>query len=107
MGLVDTRAPRTFHPGETINEAKLRQVKSKRDRRRLLLNEYKAEHGCADCGEKDPVVLDLHHIDRTLKTGTVSQMYMRWGIKHLNAELENCEVVCSNCHRRRHAKEGY
>lgn len=108
MALIEDPYPgRTYHPGESVNDAKKRQMKAKWDRRRALLAAYKADKGCADCGEHDPVVLDLHHVDRTLKTGVISQRYMKWGVKRLNKELENCEVVCSNCHRRRHAREGY
>jgi hypothetical protein len=77
-------------------------------RRGAILRDYKASRGCADCGEMDPVVLELDHLDRTTKNSQQANRYGRtavpWrsmSLKALEAELAKCEVVCANCHRRR------
>ena len=62
---------------------------------------HKAHHGCQDCGEKDPEVLDLDHV-RGRKLMEVSRMVNNdLSIERINDELDKCDVVCANCHRRR------
>lgn len=67
-----------------------------------FIREYLAAHACADCGEKDPVVLEFDHVGR--KRGNVSRLRaMGYSLTALKRELDECEVVCVNCHRRRSA----
>lgn len=64
---------------------------------------YLKEHPCADCNEDDFVVLDFDHLRD--KTQNVSSMKdMAWS--RIKEEIEKCEVVCANCHRRRTVKRG-
>ena len=60
--------------------------------------------GCKDCGEKDPIVLDFDHMRDKKKS--VSAM-LRNNSTWLDIELEiaKCEVRCSNCHRKKTARE--
>lgn len=87
-------------------EYRARQIKLKTEHRRRnveWLREDKARRGCADCGERDPVVLDFHHRDPSTKTfsfGETAQLLR--SRKRLAEEMAKCDVVCSNCHRRRH-----
>ena len=61
--------------------------------------------GCIGCGEKDPSCLDFHHGDgKTDKLGDISKM-RRFGKVRLLAEIEKCDVLCSNCHRKHHRDE--
>jgi superfamily II DNA helicase RecQ len=61
---------------------------------------------CADCGEPDPIVLEFDHINPTNKLDNIGTLISR-GVskKVLEEELDKCEVVCANCHRRRTAKQ--
>ena len=74
----------------------------RRDENRAALNEYKAERGCAECGESDPTCLDFHHRDPGEKSFSISKK-----IKHSMAkimdEVAKCDILCANCHRRHHA----
>jgi hypothetical protein len=59
-----------------------------------------------DCGESDPVVLEFDHLDGEVKAGNICTMVNRpclW--EAIVAEIEKCEVRCSNCHRRRTARQ--
>lgn len=67
--------------------------------------EYLKNHGCVDCPEKDPVVLDFDHV-RGKKYKGISQMVHRGNsLDKIKKEIEKCEVRCANCHRRKTAKE--
>lgn len=80
-------------------EAQLRLKKRNRD----FVNNYKAERGCCKCGQKDVVVLDLHHTDPSEKDDAVSKLVgRRASLKRIKAELEKCVVICVRCHRLLH-----
>jgi hypothetical protein len=68
---------------------------------RELVAELKRQP-CTDCGGRfPPFLMDFDHV-RGTKLGIISRMStarMSW-TKTL-AEIEKCEVVCANCHRRR------
>jgi hypothetical protein len=67
---------------------------------------YLKEHPCVDCGETDIVVLDFDHV-RGKKLADVSDMKNRgYKLETIMREIEKCDVVCANDHRRRTAKRG-
>lgn len=71
---------------------------------REFLWNYLLVHPCEKCGEKDPVVLEFHHLHS--KEMAISEMITKiTNIERLKEELEKCTVLCSNCHRRLTAKE--
>jgi hypothetical protein len=71
------------------------------ERTRYLIEYFKA-HPCVDCGETDPVVLEFDHLrDKSFEI-TAKLITYRW--QRILDEIEKCEVVCANCHRRRTAE---
>ena len=72
-----------------------------------LVLEYLGTRPCADCGERDPVVLEFDHVGA--KRAEVSMLVRRGVLPAvLMQEIARCEVVCANCHRRRTAgREGW
>lgn len=76
---------------------------ARRRRLRAWVNERKRERGCQRCGVTDPAVLDFHHRDPVEKEQAVGEMVTYGhGRASLKAEMEKCDVVCANCHRRLH-----
>jgi hypothetical protein len=66
---------------------------------------YKSSLKCANCGENDPICLDFHHTDSSLKDNHVSKMIGHGNsINSILKEISKCEVLCSNCHRKEHNK---
>ena len=58
---------------------------------------------CQECGEDHIAVLDFHHRDDTQKDNHISWMVKRKGQESkLDVELSKCDLLCSNCHRKRH-----
>jgi 5-methylcytosine-specific restriction endonuclease McrA len=84
-----------------IEQTRVRNQKRFRERVSFLL-EYSRSHPCTDCGESDPVVLDFDHLRDKAFHIAYGIHYRAWD--QVLAEIEKCEVVCSNCHRRRTAR---
>jgi hypothetical protein len=66
--------------------------------------QYLLAHPCVDCGETNPVVLEFHHLGD--KSDDVASMVGRgYSLEKIKTEIEKCEVLCGNCHKRRTASE--
>ena len=69
-------------------------------KKRALLDGYYTK-GCADCGETDRRVLEVHH--DTPRNGDAAPTGTRGRtVAQLRHELEDCTILCANCHKRRH-----
>lgn len=81
-----------------------KKSKSRSQDNRKKIVEYLKSNHCVDCGESDPVVLEFDHTDPTKKIDNISNMVRRsWEL--IKKEIDKCDVVCANCHRRRTAKQ--
>jgi hypothetical protein len=79
------------------------RTRRRRAERRSWVDQQKADEGCVDCGESDPVVLDFHHRDAGEKSEKVSRLVLEEATtERLQAEIDKCDVLCANCHRARH-----
>lgn len=73
-----------------------------RDRNRAYIWEAK-DKPCADCRKRyPPWVMQFDHV-RGRKLGNISRMAMAGesSLQRIQAEINKCEVVCSNCHANR------
>ena len=99
---------RAYHANRSP-EAKARKLQLQKDRATrnlILIREYKASKGCMDCGEKDPIVLEMDHRNRNDKSFNVGdKVKLGFSLERMSEELKKCDVVCANCHRRRTAKQ--
>lgn len=61
---------------------------------------------CTSCGyDKCIRALEFHHIDSSKKSKTYNKRFRSWSFEKQKKELENCMLVCSNCHREIHSKD--
>ena len=67
--------------------------------------DFKATLACMECGMDHPGVLDFHHIDPEMKTGSVHKFVQARRWKKAFEEVEQCLVLCANCHRIVHYAE--
>ena len=86
------------------------EVISRRKKRQLEIHNwfriYKSSLCCVDCGISHPAILQFHHRDRTEKSFTISNIVSRaTSVKQITNEIEKCDVVCVNCHAKRHWRE--
>jgi hypothetical protein len=81
-------------------EAKRKRARAEK-RMRFLLDFFRT-HPCVDCGEDDPLVLEFDHLENKSFDIGAGLPDRPWD--SLLAEIEKCEVVCANCHRRRTAR---
>jgi hypothetical protein len=89
------------HRERYIKQARARKDALYLERTKYLL-EFFASHPCADCSETDPVVLEFDHLgDKEFDIGSALP-YRNW--QSILDEIEKCDVVCRNCHRRRESR---
>ena len=84
-----------------IDRAATRQRELRLARTTYLIEFFKS-HPCSDCGEADPVVLEFDHRGNKLFNVGAALASRRW--EAILEEMQKCDVVCANCHRRRTAR---
>jgi hypothetical protein len=84
-----------------IAQAKAQKQKLMLERTSWLIDYFRL-NPCSDCGEADPIVLEFDHLRN--KTFAIGPALSQRSWKSILAEIEKCEVVCANCHRRRTAR---
>ncbi len=69
------------------------------------IDRVKAERGCERCGETHPACLDFHHRDPSQKCFSLNTAKRRgYTLAMVQEEIDKCEVLCANCHRKEHYK---
>lgn len=87
-----------------LKDPKKQINRSKRSRERLQyeFQLLKSKLECENCGESDPRCLDFHHINPKLKLKPVRDCFFKNGKTVAEQEINKCEVLCANCHRKHH-----
>jgi len=80
----------------------IERTKEKRKINKLYVEQYKEAHACT-CGESCVACLQLHHLGD--KDTSVANAMQRFGLKRLKKEIDKCEVMCANCHRKIHRND--
>ncbi|WP_436346256.1 homing endonuclease associated repeat-containing protein [Natronorubrum sp. FCH18a] len=76
---------------------------NRRARHRAWVYKYKQARGCNRCEEDDPACLEFHHLDADEKEMAIGKMITHgYSKSRLESEMEKCEILCSNCHRKEH-----
>jgi 5-methylcytosine-specific restriction endonuclease McrA len=72
---------------------------------RRFIIQYLEEHPCIVCGEDDILVLDFDHRNPMDKSRNINKAVKQFGPVRLKEEIDKCDILCSNCHRRKTAKQ--
>jgi hypothetical protein len=87
-------------------ELEAKRKRARAEKRMAYLLDYFKTHPCVDCGEADPLVLEFDHIRDKSFDIAAALPDRNW--ESILKEIEKCDVVCANCHRRRTARRaGY
>lgn len=65
----------------------------------MIVNTYKL-HGCIKCGSRNN--LEFHHVKPENKKDEVSNMVLKSTVDTLIKEINECVVLCMNCHKKVH-----
>lgn len=83
-------------------ETRLAETKANRFKIRKWVSDLKKTLSCS-CGEDHPSCLEFHHKDPTQKDLSIADAISNgWSISRMIKEIEKCEVLCANCHRKVH-----
>lgn len=72
--------------------------------RRAIATERKLRTGCEECGWVDadlPEALHFDHLDASEKVAGIAEHMAFETMEAFLAEIETCQVLCINCHKRR------
>ena len=78
---------------------------------RRILKQWSVEYKgnkCEECGyNKCIAALEFHHKNPAEKDFSISDKNVQTSWLLFKKELDKCSLLCSNCHREKHEKEGY
>lgn len=82
-------------------------VTKRRRKVKQLLTEYKGGE-CEICGyNKCIAALEFHHLDPSKKEFGIGSSGNTIKLEKAKKEVDKCMLICSNCHKEIHYKEGY
>lgn len=84
-------------------EKEKQRTKQRTKKLKKWFKEYKKNFECENCGEDHPACLDFHHPGE--KDSGVTELVSRKNTskKRIKEEINKCEVLCANCHRKEHS----
>jgi hypothetical protein len=94
-----------FQKGGPGHKKQMLRIKNRKKEIHDWIQRYKENLQCERCPESHPACLDFHHKDPKEKDIEISLIAVRkgWAIKRIMEEIEKCEILCANCHRKEHA----
>ncbi len=88
------------------NKKKHQKMVARNKRQRMdKFRELKSKLKCNRCEEDDAACLDFHHSNPNEKEYGVGAMAKDFAWDKVLAEIEKCEILCANCHRKEHNAE--
>lgn len=82
----------------------IKAVQKRRKQVRIKAVEYKGGK-YEKCGYRNCIdALEFHHLDPNSKEFGISEKGYTRSWKAIKKELDNCQLLCANCHREVHAK---
>ncbi len=89
------------------NRTKYREQQESRRKQNIhRIDEIRKSNPCTVCGQDKYYMLCFHHRDKTEKEFSIG-MSTNFSWKRLEAEIDKCDIMCSNCHIEYHHINGY
>lgn len=80
-------------------EDSLKYDRETKDFHRQVILDHLSTHPCVHCSESDIRVLEFDHLGN--KRENISAMVGKRTIGEILKEIDKCQVLCCNCHRRK------
>lgn len=77
-----------------------KKTKDRNKTHRQFLYDYLSNNPCVDCGEDNPILLEFDHRDPSTKSFNLASG-KSFAFDKILKEIDKCDVVCANCHRKR------
>ena len=91
---------------ENNKKAVIDKINARKKVARAWFKAYKSDLVCKICKEDHPAALDFHHINPKKTDKKVNELVSDGHTKYrIQAEIDKCEVLCANCHRKHHHEE--
>lgn len=74
-----------------------------KEQNQRLLWEFLLLNPCVKCGETNPIVLEMDHLRD--KKYNVSEIIFCHTWESVKKEMEKCQVLCANCHKKKTTKD--
>ena len=71
---------------------------------RKWFKKYKMNQSCEICGETHYACLEFHHTNANKESAVSTMVAKGYPINEIVKEINKCQVVCANCHRKIHYK---
>lgn len=96
-----------YHIGVGQKEKTAVRTRSRRSNIVKLIQEIKSQSPCKDCGEYYPYwIMQFDHLHLHNKAFNISAFRSATlSLDVVRAEIEKCDIVCSNCHANRSFKQ--
>ena len=85
-------------------ESEKAHVKRRKKEIKSWLWEYKKNLKCSMCSESHPSIIDFHHKEGRKEKGVAQMIVDGYSKNRIKEELNKCEVLCANCHRKLHSQ---
>ena len=90
---------------KTNKKLAVKRVAKRKKEIKKWFEDYKKSLKCIQCGENHPATLDFHHKNSQNKEESITFLVCNgYSLDAIKKELEKCEVLCANCHRKLHYK---
>lgn len=74
-----------------------------KEQNQKLLWDFFLQNPCVKCGENNPIVLEMDHL-RDKKYNIADIIFSHTWVS-IKKEMEKCQVLCANCHKKKNAKD--
>lgn len=101
-----TKDQRAWYKGSSEKHKENVRVRKNRVKKEIIqkLYEYFLENPCKHCEETNPLVLEFDHLrDKEKNVSDLLRNGCSW--ESILEEIEKCQVLCANCHRKKTAKD--
>lgn len=88
-----------YHNGDRVRKIRNRNTQVERTRQKYW--DFLCSSVCDNCGNSDPEVLECDHREPSEKSFNVSEMIWYYSWSRIKSEIDKCDILCANCHRKR------